>query len=147
MLVGWQEEHPVCKKTEWWGASMLSVWSEVQTGIRPSWCHCHSLSLASVKSTLVLPFWYWLSWVCVCVSTWFVTVKLQKHVTEKNMISVVINNTLHTNTHTHTHTFNGPLSRTTWVSRYQKGFYWSKRQWVAVASAGPYANLHLAPDR
>ena len=29
----------------------------------------------------------------------------------------------HTRTHacTHTHTFNGPLSRTTWVSRYQKG--------------------------
>ena len=24
-------------------------------------------------------------------------------------------------THTHTHTFNGPLSGTTWVSRYQKG--------------------------
>jgi len=23
--------------------------------------------------------------------------------------------------------------------------YWSKRQWVAVASAGPYATLHLAP--
>ena len=22
------------------------------------------------------------------------------------------------------------------------GFYWSKRQWVAVASAGPYASLH-----
>ena len=34
-----------------------------------------------------------------------------------------------------------------WVSRYQKsGFYWSKRQWVAVASAGPYASLHCAPD-
>ena len=27
----------------------------------------------------------------------------------------------HTHTHTHTHTFNGPLSGTTWVSRYQKG--------------------------
>ena len=27
----------------------------------PSWCHCHSLSLASVKSRLVLPFWYWLT--------------------------------------------------------------------------------------
>ena len=27
----------------------LSVWSEVQTCIWPSWCHCHSLSLASVK--------------------------------------------------------------------------------------------------
>ena len=24
--------------------------------------------------------------------------------------------------------------------------YWSKRQWVALASAGPYANLHLDPD-
>ena len=35
--------------------------------------------------------------------------------------------------HTHTHTFNGPLSGTT--------------QWVAVASAGPYANLHIAPDK
>jgi len=36
----------------------LSVWSEVQTCIWPSWCHCYSLSLASVKSRLVLPFWY-----------------------------------------------------------------------------------------
>ena len=41
----------------------LSVWSEVQTCIWPSWCHCHSLSLASVKSKLVLPFWYQLTWV------------------------------------------------------------------------------------
>jgi len=46
-------------------------------------------------------------------------------------------------THARTHTFNGPLSRTTRLSR----FYWSKRQWVAVASARPYASLHLAPDR
>ena len=48
--------------------------------------------------------------------------------------------------------FNGLFSRTTWVSQYQKwknqsGFYWSKRQSVAVASAGPHASLHLAPDR
>ena len=34
----------------------LSVLSEVQTCIWPSWCHCHSLY--SVKSRLVLPFWY-----------------------------------------------------------------------------------------
>jgi len=34
----------------------LSVWSEVQTCIWPSWCHCHSLSVASVKSRLLLPF-------------------------------------------------------------------------------------------
>jgi len=36
----------------------LSLWSEVQTCIWPSWCHCHSLSLASEKSRLVLRFWY-----------------------------------------------------------------------------------------
>ena len=40
----------------------LYVWTEVQTCIWPSWCHCHSLSLSSVKSRLVLPFWYWLTW-------------------------------------------------------------------------------------
>ena len=54
------------------------LWSKVQTCMWPSWCHCHSLSLASVKSRLVLPFWYWLTWIvlqkgllnrCVCVST------------------------------------------------------------------------------
>ena len=50
-------------KKEWWVLASLSVWSEVQTCIWPSWCHCHSLSLASVKSRLVLPFWYWLTWV------------------------------------------------------------------------------------
>jgi len=60
----------------------LSVWSEVQTFIRPSWCRCHSLSLAPVKSRLVLPFWYRhrLTWVvpekwplngCVCVCFWY----------------------------------------------------------------------------
>ena len=52
----------------------------------------------------------------------------------------------------HTHPFNGPFSGTTQVGRYQNrvnqsGFYWSTRQWMAVTSAGPYASLHLAPDR
>jgi len=36
------------------------------------------------------------------------------------------------------HLFNGPLS--IWI-------HWSKRQWVAVALAGWYVNLHLTPDR
>jgi len=56
-------------------------------------------------------------------------------------------------THTHTHTFNGPLSGTTRVSRYQKvktnlDFTEARdSEWrVAVTSAGPYASLHLAPD-
>ena len=38
----------------------LSVWGKVQICIWPRWCHCHSLSFASVKSRLFLPFWYWL---------------------------------------------------------------------------------------
>jgi len=57
----------------------LSVWSKVQTCIWPSWCHCYSLSLASVKSRLVLPFCFLvpahlgspgkraIKQVCVCV--------------------------------------------------------------------------------
>ena len=40
----------------------LSIWSRVQTCIWLSWCHCRSLSLAPVKSRLVLPFWYRLTW-------------------------------------------------------------------------------------
>jgi len=77
LLVGRQEGHPACKKLSGGVLAWLSVWSEVQTCIWPSSCHCHSLSLASVKSRLVLPFWYWLTrvvpdkWavkrVCVCV--------------------------------------------------------------------------------
>ena len=52
------------------------------------------------------------------------------------------------------HPFNGLFSRTTWVSRYQKGKTSldlneardDRVLGMAVASAGPYANnLHLAP--
>ena len=68
--------HPACKKNSDGVLVWLSVWSKVQTCIWPSWCHWHSLSLASVKSRLILPFWYRLIWivldkgplnVCVCV--------------------------------------------------------------------------------
>jgi len=51
-----------------------------------------------------------------------------------------------TNKQQQQHPFNGPLSGTTrWASTRKVKpiwIYWSKRQWVAVASAGPYANLH-----
>jgi len=76
LLVGWQEGHPACKKLSGGVLAWLSFGSEVQTCIRPSWCHCHSLSLAPVKSRLVLPFWDLLTWVvpdkgplngCVCM--------------------------------------------------------------------------------
>jgi len=49
----------------------------------------------------------------------------------------------------HTHPFNGSLYGTTQVSRYQKGKtnpdFTEAR--VAVASARPYANLHIAPNK
>ena len=76
LLVGRQEGHSACKKLSGGVLAWLSVWSEVQTCIWPSGCHCHSLSLASVKSRLVLPFWHRLTRVdqdkgplnvCVCV--------------------------------------------------------------------------------
>jgi len=58
--VGWAAERAsgLQKKRSGEVLAWLSVWSEVQTCIWPSWCHCHSLSLASVKSRLILPFWY-----------------------------------------------------------------------------------------
>ena len=54
-------------------------------------------------------------------------------------------------THTHTHTrltalYPG-LSERVPERWNQSVFYWSNRQWVAVESAGPYASLHVAPDR
>ena len=76
LLVGRQEGRPACKKLSGGLLASLSVWREVQTCIWPSWCLCHSLSLAPVKSRLFLPFWYQLTRVvpekgplngCVCV--------------------------------------------------------------------------------
>jgi len=76
LLVGRQEGHPACKNLSGGVLAWLSVWSKVQNCIWPSWCHCHSLSPASIKSRLVLPFWYRLTRVvlekgplngCVCV--------------------------------------------------------------------------------
>ena len=79
LLVGWQEGHPACKKN--W---VVRCWHGCLSGTRcrlacgpadATAIHC-SLSLAVVKSRLVLPFWYRLTQVvldkepligCVCV--------------------------------------------------------------------------------
>ena len=59
------EEPSACKKLSDEVLGWLSVWSQVQTVcIWSSWCHCHPKtppSLASFKSGLILPFWYWLT--------------------------------------------------------------------------------------
>ena len=79
LLVGRQEGHPACKKLSGEVLAWLSVWSKVQNCIWPSWVHCHSLSLASVKSRewlnelfLVLahprcPGWRAINWVVIIV--------------------------------------------------------------------------------
>jgi len=54
LLVGQQEGHVACKKTEWWGAGVVICLERDAK----SACHCHSLYLAPVKSRLVLPYWY-----------------------------------------------------------------------------------------
>jgi len=42
LLVGRQEGHRACKILSGGVLAWLSVWSEVQTCMWPSWCHCHS---------------------------------------------------------------------------------------------------------
>jgi len=54
LLVGRQEGHPACKKTKWWGAGVV-ICLEQDADLHIA--HCHSMSLASVKFRLVLPFW------------------------------------------------------------------------------------------
>jgi len=91
LLVGRQEGHPACKKQSGGVLAWLSVWIEVQTCIWPSRCHCRSLSLASVKSRLVLPLWYRPTWVvpekgplngCVCVGRKTTTQSISQSVSD-----------------------------------------------------------------
>ena len=66
-----QEGHPACKKTEWWGAG-----ARCRLAYGPADATTTHCLFASVKSRLVVPFLYRLSWVvldkgplngCVCV--------------------------------------------------------------------------------
>ena len=81
-------QHPAILVLSGGVLAWLSVWSEVQTCVWPSWSHFHSLSLASVKSRLVLPFWYRLTragspgqWAvkCVCVHFTSISCKMWLH--------------------------------------------------------------------
>jgi len=47
---------PACKKPSGGMLAWLCVWVKVQICIWPSWCHCHSLSLAPVN-----PDWFYVS--------------------------------------------------------------------------------------
>ena len=91
LLVGRQEGHPACKKN--W---VVGCWHSYLSGARCRHAYgpadakcCHSLSLASVKSRLVLHFWYRLTrvvlekgplngCVCVCVCSFLRLVSVVK---------------------------------------------------------------------
>jgi len=45
LLVGLQEEHPVCKIFEWWGASMVVCLEWGANG----WCHLYSIISCFIK--------------------------------------------------------------------------------------------------
>jgi len=139
----------------------LFVWSDVQICIWPSWCQCHSLSVASVKSRLVLPFWYRLTWVVAdkgllngCVFTNMLALWATSEVIVCLSCFVYLwpwHDNMFNITHTYTPVYRPSVrdypGEPALERQNQSGFYWSKRQWVAVASAGPYASLHLALDR
>ena len=78
LLVGQHEGDPACKKNRVVGCwrGYIYVWSEVQTCIWPSWCHCHLLSRFSkiqigftflVPAHLGSPGKRAIKRVCVCV--------------------------------------------------------------------------------
>jgi len=75
LLVGRQEGHPACKKTEWWGAGMV-ICLEQGADLHMAKLMPLSLTVSCVSKILIgLPFWCRLTWVvpdkgplngCVC---------------------------------------------------------------------------------
>ena len=57
LLLGRQEGHPACKNTEWWGAGVVICLE------RGADLHTAQLMPLPLTVRLVLPFWYWLTWV------------------------------------------------------------------------------------
>ena len=84
LLVGCQKGHPACKKLSGGLLAWLSVWSELQTCIYPSWCHWHTVSCFSkiqIGFTFLVPAYLGsprkraVKWVCVCVCVWCIVTR------------------------------------------------------------------------
>ena len=63
LLVGRQEGHPACKKTEWWGVGVVIC---LERGANLHMAQLMPLLLTVScfsKIQIGLPFWYWLTWV------------------------------------------------------------------------------------
>ena len=81
--------------------------------------------------------------------TWAVAVAQFHIVTPRDQLTTQVDVGTY---NTHTHPFSGPFSGTNQVSRYQKSktnldFSEARNSEWQWPSAGPYASLHLAPDR
>ena len=61
LVVGQQEGHVACKKPEWWAAGVVLSGVMCRLAYGPADATVNH-SLASVKSILVLRFWYRLTW-------------------------------------------------------------------------------------
>ena len=76
LLVGWQEGHPACKKTEWWGAGMV-ICLERRADLHMAQLMPLPLTVSCFsKIQIGITFWYRLTWVvldkgplngCVCL--------------------------------------------------------------------------------
>jgi len=77
LLVGRQEGHPACKKTEWWGAGIV-ICQERGADLHMTQLMPLPLTVSFFSKILIgFPFWYWLTRVvpykgplnglCVCV--------------------------------------------------------------------------------
>jgi len=53
LLVGWQEGHPACKKTEWWGTGVVICLERV--------ADLHMAQLMPLPLTVEEPDWFYLS--------------------------------------------------------------------------------------
>jgi len=61
LLIGQQEGHPSCKKTEWWDAGMVMCLGQ-GADLHMAWLMSLPLTIScSGKSRLVLPSWFYLS--------------------------------------------------------------------------------------
>ena len=144
LLVGRQEGHPACKTLEWWGAGVVIP---LERGADLHMAQLMPLPLTvSCFSKIQIGF------------TFLVPAHLgspgQRTIKRVCVLSSLspYNTHARTRAHTHTHVYQRPFFRDypgepVPERKNQSGFYRSKRQWVAVASAGPYASLHLTPDR
>ena len=142
LLVGWQEGHPACKKTEWWGAGMViclergAVLHMAQLMPLPLTVSC--FSKIQIGFTFLVPAHLGNPWqrvvkrVCVCLLQLYINIFAVCHVnklwvfawswsacslpTTCNVLKMSVNPTHKKQTFQRNVYWNGPVSITVWCS-------------------------------